>query len=185
MELSSSCPYSLLSEQMTRGGIAVSPADAHGLACALIVTSTPDSRLVWERELLSDVDTDASVDPTLYALLQQQFAELEVGIESPDCSVSLCLPDEDVALAERVAGLRDWCHGFLFGMGFTGQQRLDGLRDDAEEALRDFADFTRLDADGAGTDPTDEASLTVLEEYVRVAVLLIKEDLHAQAGDNV
>jgi len=182
MEFSSSCPYSLLTEQMLRAGITVSPADAHGLACALLVTSTPDGRLIWEKELLSDVDNDVSMDPTLYSLLQQQYADLEASIESPDFILSLCLPDENAALAERVAGLSDWCRGFLFGMGFAGRGRLDGLREDAGEALRDLAEISRLDAYRAGSDATDEESLVELEEYVRIAVLTIKEDLHEQAG---
>lgn len=177
MEFISSCPYALLTEQLTRGGITSSPADAHGFACALIVTSTPDGRLVWEKELLSETETDTVVDPTLYALLQRLFADLESDIAATDCTLSLCLPSDEVALTERVAGLRDWCRGFLFGMGFAGQARLDELRDDAAEALRDFTEIARMDTGQVGADATEEASFAELEEYVRVAVLLIREEL--------
>ena len=179
MEFSSPGPYSLLTEQMARHGITVSPADAHGLACALIVTATQDGRLVWERELLSDAEGDIAMDPALYDLLQRQYADLEARVESPDFSLSLCLPGADEALAQRVAGLREWCHGFLFGLGVAGRERVTGLRDDAAEALRDLTEITRLDASQVGSDATDEASLVELEEYVRVAVILIKEGMQA------
>lgn len=182
MEYSGSCSYSLLTEQMLRAGITVSPADAHGLACALLVTSTPEGRLIWEKELLSDLDNDVSMDPMLYSLLQRQYADLEARIKAPDAIISLCLPDENAALAERVAGLSDWCRGFLFGMGFVDRRRFDGLREEAGEALRDLTEISRLDPNQAGSDATDEESFVELEEYVRIAVLLVKEDLHALAG---
>ena len=186
VNFSDSCPYELLAEHMKRAGITMSPADAHGFACGLIVLAVPDGRLTWEKELLADAGNDVALEPAAHALLHQQFERLEQTMAETEYALVLCLPDDDSALAGRVAALRDWCRGFLFGLGFAGGPRLDSLNGEAQEAIKDLTEITRLDADASAAvedDATNENALMELREYVRVAVYLVKQELQTPTGE--
>jgi uncharacterized protein YgfB (UPF0149 family) len=86
------------------------------------------------------------------------------------------LPDDSLSLRERAECLSEWCQGFLYGLGLAGidQRSLSG---DAEEAIQDLAEFTRLDYESIQPDEESEAAYMQLQEYLRVATSLIWEEL--------
>ena len=86
----------------------------------------------------------------------------------------------DPASPERADALLAWCRGFLGGFGLSAGAEPD-LSDEAAEALNDLAGIaaTELDED---EDDVDEESLTEIEEFVRVAALLLYSDSN-RAGD--
>jgi hypothetical protein len=51
------------------------------------------------------------------------------------------------------------------------------LSEDAQEAVRDLGQIARADVTDASESEEDEAALAEIVEYLRVAVLLIREDL--------
>ena len=76
-------------------------------------------------------------------------------------------------LAERAGAMFAWCRAFLggFGLAVGGKK----LSEDGEEALGDIANLAAARVDDV--DPEgDEESLTEIEEYLRMAVLLLHAD---------
>ena len=88
----------------------------------------------------------------------------------------LFLPDEDdAALIERVDGLRQWCKGFLFGVGFANTRTQ--FSPQTQEILKDVAEMTKLDTDtDIEFDDDAENDFMQLTEYLRAAVLALRDD---------
>jgi uncharacterized protein YgfB (UPF0149 family) len=95
----------------------------------------------------------------------------------------LLLPDDDDSLPERVEAISAWCQGFIYGLAAGGIQQGSELPEDTEELLKDMVEISRAghDVDDGGDDAAnedeDEVALMEIEEYVRMGVLLIYEEL--------
>ena len=86
----------------------------------------------------------------------------------------LLVPDEDASLARRSGALFDWCRGFLGGFGLAAGAD-PPLSGEGREALADLARLAAATAQEDGDDE-DEDALVEIEEFVRVAVLLLHGD---------
>ena len=86
----------------------------------------------------------------------------------------LLLPEADAPLMVRSGALFDWCRGFLggFGLAAGGNPRLS---EEGSEALGDIAKLAAAQPQEEGDDE-DEAALAEIEEFVRVATLLLHGD---------
>lgn len=171
--------YPRLARQLAGADVDASPAEAHGIAVGLLCAGAADSYALWERELLEgggegNVLTE-ECRRSLHSLHDATVAELDDG----EMGLVLLLPDDDRPLAERADALRDWCAGFLYGLGIAGISPDRTLSDEGREALRDFTELTRLDAEHVADGEGEEGALTEIVEFVRVAVLLIREDVRA------
>ena len=86
----------------------------------------------------------------------------------------LLLPDADASLAERSGALFEWCRGFLGGFGLAAGAK-PPLSEEGSEALGDLAKLAAAQPQDDG-DEEDEEALVEIEEFVRVAVLLLHGD---------
>ena len=86
------------------------------------------------------------------------------------------MPDDDQPLRRRVEALSNWCQGFLLGLGLGGVREGSGLPGDSQEVMRDFAEISRL-GHGDGNKEEEESAYAEIVEYVRMAVLLVYEEL--------
>ena len=77
----------------------------------------------------------------------------------------------------HATALRDWCEGFLYGFGIAGVSPDHALSAEGREALRDIGELTRLDAEQVAEGESEEGALTEIIEFLRVAALLIREEV--------
>ncbi|MCZ7153737.1 UPF0149 family protein, partial [Salmonella enterica] len=82
--------------------------------------------------------------------------------------------DADRSLAERSGALFDWCRGFLGAFGMAAGAN-PPLSEESREALADIARLATAQPQEEG-DEEDEEALAEIEEFVRVAVLLLHGD---------
>lgn len=87
------------------------------------------------------------------------------------------LPDDDIAVAERIEALGEWCQGFLLGLS-SGKIEIEKLPEDSGEILRDMLEISRISGFDLDGDEGDEESYQQLLEYVRTGVLLLNEELN-------
>ena len=113
-------------------------------------------------DALSD---EESVSEFVRSSLDELFSE--------DMGFQPLIPDDSELLSARLAGLAEWCAGFLSGFGASVSERMsrDALPVDIQEILRDFASISGLDDEVEGDDQ-DENSFMEIYEYVRVAAVL-------------
>ena len=150
--------------------LGVGAAELHGGLCGWIAgggATGPD----WVARVLADDALPAvpagSPLARLAAASAGQFEDRGFGFE-------LLLPDADSTLGERSGALFDWCRGFLGGFGLAAGQD-PPLSDEGREALADLARLAAATPQDEG-DEEDEDALTEIEEFVRVAALLLHGD---------
>ena len=96
--------------------------------------------------------------------------QLVQGLAGGELDFAPLLPGFDQSTAQQSRALTRWCRGFIVGYYFRG----DGQRQGCSEAVREaLEDMTAL-ADASGT--VNEADLSEIVEYLRVAVQLIYEE---------
>lgn len=174
--MSDSLPsFSAVAEQIAALALAVDPSELHGSLVALRCGHPMRSN--WLAEAMSDDSVALPPDGSALALLDavtvEQLGETDFGLE-------LLLPDDDAPVSERGEALVAWCRGFLGGVGLAGIE--PKLGEEAREALGDVARIAESDV--SYDDPeADEEALAELEEFVRVAALLIHGDCLAATSD--
>ena len=167
-------------------GLGLDPAECHGSLCGLLCASDAVKGAAWVNQVLSGrLDFPAAEAPPLqagargeeHALLLILYKETAGQLDDPEYGFSLLLPDDSVPLAQRAESLSRWCQGFLAGLGLGGVQDQSKLPGDSHEVMRDFVEISRL---GHGEDDAtneDETAFAEIVEYVRMAVLLVYEEL--------
>lgn len=123
----------------------------------------------WLAEVLAD-PAAAKAEGVLEELHQATVAQ----IEDPGFGFELLLPGQDAPLYQRTGALFEWARGFLGGFGLAAGDE-PPLSEEGREAMADIARLAaaRPQEDG---DEEDERALAEIQEFLRVAVLLIHGD---------
>jgi len=161
-------PASEIAAAARRAGLTADAAEVHGALCGWIAgggSAAPD----WPAKVFADPSLPAA-EGALASLAEAtaaQFGDRDFGFE-------LLLPAADATLKERSGALFDWCRGFLGGFGLAAGAE-PPLSAEGREALADLARLAAAQAQDDG-DEDDEDALAEIEEFVRVAVLLLHGD---------
>lgn len=150
--------------------LSVPVSELHGSLCGWLAGGGASDRL-WLGKVLADPSlpevSEGSALDELRLASAAQLADRSFEFE-------LLLPGADASLAERSGALFDWCRGFLGGFGLAAGAAA-ALSDDSREALADVAKLAAAQPQDEG-DEEDEEALVELEEFVRVAALLLHGD---------
>ena len=109
----------------------------------------------------------AAVQGQLHAATARELEDRDFGFE-------LLLPDAGASLFERSGALFDWCRGFVGAFGLAAGHA-PKLSEEGEEALADLVRLAAAAPEEDG-DEEDEQALAEIEEFVRVAALLLHGD---------
>lgn len=169
--------YAALAAAMQRCGLTQSPAEAQGFALGLGVSRVDGPLDRWQQELYADFDPADVLAGECRDLLDRVFAEVFAADPAASMQLALLLPETIVVDSARVAAVRDWCQGFLYGFGLGGGRLEDRLSEQSRELLRDMAEVTRLDVDDVENDVEHQSALIEIEEYLRVGVMLMRDEL--------
>lgn len=153
---------------MARLALGVDASELHGALCGWLAGGG-EPAADWPAKVLADA-TLAPADGVLAQLGEAsvvQFADRDFGFE-------LLLPPAEAALSVRSGALFDWCRGFLGGFGLA-VGKAPPLSEEGGEALADLARLAAATAQDDG-DQEDEEALAEIEEFVRVAALLLHGD---------
>ena len=126
----------------------------------------------WLAKVVVDPQQAAPVAGSVLDTLRQASAR---QLDDRDFAFELLLPDAEASLAERAAALFDWCRGFLGGFGLSAGAQ-PPLSEEGGEALADLARLAQAMPEQGEDEAEDEDALAEIEEFVRVAVLLLHGD---------
>jgi hypothetical protein len=155
----------------------LSAAEAHGMATGMLCVNEQSESATWLAELLQN--SDSVIDENKYVLIRL-FEETRRLLKSDEFEFDLFLPEDDASLIERIEALKNWCRGFLFGVS-SGSSASNWPKE-AREILKDIAEFTKLDANAEGEE--DEHAFMEITEYLRSAVLLLRDELSNSSDDS-
>jgi len=157
----------------------LSVARFHGTIAGLLCAEGADESNVGLlarglRELLGSSDDDVN------DALLDVVAETATGLDSFELEFELMLPEDEAPVAERLAGIAEWCEAFVDA--FRSADAI--LDDEGEEALADLDAIAELDTDESDEDDEVEVDFAAVVEHVRVAVLLLRASTRADADDS-
>ena len=151
-------------------GLGVGASELHGSLCGWLAGGG-DMTPKWLGRLLADEgQPDVVEGSALDRLAKASQAQFDDG----NFGFALLLPEGDADIAERSGALFEWCRGFLGAFGLAAGSA-PPLSDEGREALADIARLASASPQEDG-DEEDEAALVEIEEFVRVATLLLHGD---------
>lgn len=161
---------SAVEAEIHRLALATSASELHGALCGWLAGGGAAVR-AWPATVMVD---DTLAAPEEGSPLDRLRAASAAQLADRSFDFTLLLPDAEAPLAERSGALFDWCRGFLgaFGMASGANPKLS---EEAAEALGDLAKLAAAQSQEDG-DEEDEAALAEIEEFVRVATLLLHGD---------
>ena len=127
------------------------------------------------------MEPGAGLKMSLEELLNSTRAQLV----DEDMGLYLWLPDDDEILEERTVALSQWCSGFLAGLGSSGDASLEAMSDDANEALKDLEQISKAEVADTAESEDDEIAFAEIVEYIRIVILMIREDLRGPDGQDL
>jgi uncharacterized protein YgfB (UPF0149 family) len=107
--------------------------------------------------------------------LEELLSASRAQLADEDMGLALWLPDDSEILEERTMALAQWCRGFLAGLG-SDDESLDAMSEEANEALDDIQQISAAEVVDTEESEDDENAFAEIVEYIRVAVLVIRED---------
>lgn len=147
-------------------------AETHAVVTGLLC-ARPNQE---DRELATHLAALQVGDWTSERILDQLGPALGVlrnELSSADMDFRLLLPTEDRPLEERTRCLAHWCSGFLTGFGAASPTIRS---EEASDALRMLEQIARAATDSESDQEAEEGAYIELVEFVRVAVLMLREE---------
>ena len=152
--------------------LGATPAELHGGLCGWLAAGGADLQ-AWPGTVLAD---DNLPVPEPGSVLDRLREAVVAQLEDRDFAFELVLAAPAASLQERTDALFDWCRAFLGGFGLAAGAS-PPLSEEGGEALQDLARLAAASVQDIDEDEEeDESALSELEEFVRVAVLLLHGD---------
>jgi uncharacterized protein YgfB (UPF0149 family) len=153
------------------------PSQVHGLICG-ILCGNANQKADWETLVTGGEKESKSVHQTLEALFtatQQQLSEFLFELQ-------MILPVDEVELPIRAEALTLWCQGMLTGLKISQVPIVDREPSELTEAINDFIEIAKMNYEDVVANEEDEVAYTELVEYVRMAVILVYQELQGGAA---
>jgi len=159
-------------------------AECHGVVCGLLCR-LPDASVDAYFGVLDMLELVKQPGSGLRSSLEELLISSRAQLADEDLGFSLWLPADEEILEERTMALSYWCSGFLAGIGSSGDDTLDTMSEDANEALKDLQQISTADVSDTNESEEDENALVEIVEYIRVVILMIREDLRGPDGQDL
>lgn len=161
-------------------------AECHGVICGLICRESAETASGCLYQLAA-LQLMADPDSAMQDLITELHASTVRQLDDEEMGFTLWLPDDEEPLEERMIALAQWCSGFLAGLASGGQ--FQSLSDEAREALEDLQQIGRAELTSQGIAAEDsedeEEALFEISEYVRIVVLMMREEFRGPGSEDV
>ena len=162
--------YREVQSAIIQSPVSASAEEAHGFLSGMLCMDLNIDSQQWLSHFFGNESNH--LEDNSRSSLDRLFIQTRRQLVDFDFSFAPLLPDDDVSIGRRALALGDWCHGFLQGIGYSGND--SGWPGECSEILRDFLEIVRLDPGNSGDG--DEADYVELTEYVRIGVQVIQSE---------
>jgi uncharacterized protein YgfB (UPF0149 family) len=149
-------------------------SEVHGIVCG-VISGNSNSKAKWE-ELITGPDVAGEI----HEMLQNLFTVTAKQLDDYLFDFQLLLPGDSEALPLRAEALTLWCQGYLTGLKLAEVQLSGRSEGEVTEAINDIIEIAKMNYEDVMASEEDEAAYTELVEYVRMAAILIYQNLHEQ-----
>lgn len=162
--------YQQLLDWTQTEGIGHHPSEVHGLVTGWVCAGAGGDAGGFRAGLANWLDADP--DNSTFRQIETIREQATTDLADEELGFRLLMPQDDVPLAERTKAISQWCTGFLSGFGMTGRYRQSELSGELAEILTDLSRVSQIEED-VPDDEENEADLTEIIEFVRMAALLV------------
>lgn len=149
-------------------------SEAHGLLCALACLGVTDDT-IRSHAFLLQLQQDADID-----LIDGLFCLACRDLSSETFHFNLLLPGQQVSQIQRAEALSSWCQGFLQGFCYDNADALNDPDTTVSETLHDIMTIGHIELEPDKPEHNERA-LSELQQFLRVAVQLLFDQLQPQA----
>lgn len=155
------------------------PAEIHGTVCGYLCTGNFTAARDYIQQFVKKDEPDRDAVDSLYQLVD--ISQQQINTHSFD--FHLLLPDDDDDLSFRAEALSVWCMGFNRSLNECHIEKDDLQDEESRDALLHIEEFANIDFNNLAIDEEDEKAFTELNEYIRMAVLMIHTELNKPVTD--
>ncbi|KII79992.1 YecA family protein [Vibrio renipiscarius] len=171
--------YLTFATELQSAGIAVNPAEIHGLLTGMLSGGLSLTDKSWQPLIFDYTNEGMGWPDRALKLAQQALDATTQELTGSDMELSMLMPDEEASasLFDIADGLAEWVNHFISGLGLVAVD-LKKASDSVKEALADLEEISKLGID-EDEDPQEQAMLLEqVLEHVKVCVLTV----HAEFG---
>lgn len=171
--------YDSIALILLKANVLQSAAEIHGMMCALICAGS-------EVDLVDFLDawlgSDFSQDEQNRERLQQLYEFSDTQLQNMQFDFELFLPDADDELSIRAEAFTHWAKGYVEGMRAASVDVEKSENEELRDAFTHITEFTELDFFDIHGSDKEEQLLMEIEEYLRMAVMLIYMECRGRTG---
>jgi uncharacterized protein YgfB (UPF0149 family) len=172
--------YQQLAAQLVSQDILVSPAETHGVVLGMMSVKP---QVLQADEVLATImqlneEEEVSDEKSFLQFLVAMVEQAREMLFSQGFDVQLLLPQDNNNLEEQTLALSHWCRGYVFGLVAAGLRDFKTLPKDATEIIQDVLQISEMSADIDEQGNEEEKAFFELEQFVRVGVQLVFEELN-------
>ena len=163
--------FSKLVKALGKTNLKLHPSQVHGLICGFICGSAK-APTDWE-----ELVTGGKESPTTHTVLQELYDSSAQQLDEFMFEFHLLLPSDSEELPRRAESLTLWCQGLLTGLKLAQVQIVGREPGETTESINDIIEIAKMDYEEVVASEEDETAYIELIEYVRLAVVLIYQNL--------
>lgn len=156
-------------------------SSAHGVLCGMAIVKGVVTLDEWLNEVIVSVDFDNLEQNQSHQQLSLLFERTIAQLADPVLRFELLIVDDEDALTEQFIALKSWISGFIFGLGFGKIKTKNKEVVELISTLSTIASTT----DELEDSEDNESDFYEIEEFVRMGVLFIQEELHHNQKQSV
>jgi len=173
--------YEEFAENLLTLGVYDAPSHTHGLLCGLIMSTGGIETQEWLKALSPVKLAWNELTEEQRELLTQLIEATLDEFRDPESKFTLFLPDDDELLEDRVRAFGLWCEGIINGLTLSGNYVKLPDSPQVLEMLDDLKQMSEVD-DSVDEEEEQEKAFFELQEYVKVAVLLLQQEFASYRG---
>jgi uncharacterized protein len=166
--------YRELTLALSKTTLKLHASQVHGLICG-ILSGNSNTQAAWE-ELVTGGKDPAKT----HVVLQDLYASSAKQLDDFLFEFQLVLPADSEELPARAEALTLWCQGYLTGLKLAHIQLVERDPSEMTEAINDIIEIAKMNYEEVVASEEDEAAYIELVEYVRMAVILIYQDIREE-----
>lgn len=147
------------------------------MAVGMLGSHLADAPGHWKASVYADLDPNDALASECRVLLDGVFELAGRQLADQQFGLGLYLPGDTVTGLDAATALRDWAQGFLYGFGLAGEAAQLRLSPEGREALQDFYEIAQMEVNDDSLDEQQQNAVAEIEEYMRVAAMLLHQDL--------
>lgn len=160
-----------------------SASELHGLICARACLGQQATNIQSWLPLLTGEPMAPATNKYLIEKLDSLMQEVEQTLERRDYDLRLVVSGEE-SIVKQTESISAWCQGFVLGLLGSGEQRIEILPENSREIVRDMIEISGAQLDDEDDDADQQSrALAEIEEYVRIGVQVVYEDVRASTDN--